>query len=632
MRCLCAIDTVGNDVIFLNCDNEFNVFLQQEALKLFGDDYTAPDANTPDVNIATMFFLPFTTIQNKQHQQNNPLNSVLCQDGLTVALHRFDNIDVVAVDGSTISKNACMSQCVVFEKLAKLHLGPATLFLKPSDLALRKKLWSKIADYLDYWNDVCGVSHKYLCSDDDYFSMTCEDNFKQHFLFQAVEELHINPELKRQSTVLVTEALQSAQKIDKAYCEAILVVNGKVLVSHSYRQAQRLDPSDLLFILFIAHCSLPKSPIEIDYGDDLSYSDEMIHHQQNIFIRKVDQSDNYLPCTLTAVCIRAGIVLILLAEAKTAIAPNICRAIQSLSELYRKVDEVATEAERGQSKLRLNTSLLPTNFLKVKGVVDFYFARMEKDMLEILSPHLSQQWNSIRDHWHAVSSNAQHLGEEDRYFYEFERRTFSLIIELRKLFYGIYCTDDDSEIHKDINDIYKSVSRGLRDSASFLLVKAQRNFTLGNYLSDFPGIVHFLVINRTQNKIIVPSLGAQGRSARYCHKIVQNLSKFHRSVVHSGYLGGFMRKKDLLYSYKLWFQNQGKVVSPETTVQYVPDQPCSRLLCMLYHDMVQHYFGARAPLVECFELLTIHIGEVPLEYVNDSAVRLMHVVCSDFAS
>jgi hypothetical protein len=345
----------------------------------------------------------------------------------------------------------------------------------------------------------------------------------------------------------------------------------------------------------------------------------------------VDHNDNYLPCTLTAVCIRAGIVLILLAEAKTAIAPNICRAIQSLSELYQKIDEIATVAERGEKNVRIDPKELPTSFLKVKGVVDFYFARMEKDMLEN-GQQLSRSWSMIQDHWHTVSSSAEHLGEENKFFHEFERKTFSLIQDLRKLFYSIYCTEDHTEIHKDINEIYKTVSRGLRDSSSFLLVKAQRNFTLGNYLSDFPGIVHFLVINRTQNKIIAPSLGAQGRSARYCHEIVQTLSKFHRRLVQCGYLGGFMKKKDLLYSYKLWFQNQGKVVSPENTVQYTPTQPRSQLLCMLYHNMVQHYFGARAQLVECFELLTIHIGEVPLEYVNDSASRLMQVVCADFAS
>lgn len=632
MRCLCAIDTVGNDVIFLDSDSQFNTFLQGEAKKLFGDEYTADDSATPDINVATYFFLPFTTIQNKQHQQNNPLNSILCQDGLVVALHRFDNIDVIAIDGDSSNKSTCQARCIVFEKLAKLHLGPATLYLKPSDLALRRRLWGKIADYMEHWDDVCGVSDKYYCSDDQYFSITYEDNFKQHFLFEAIEELHINSELKRQSTELVTEALQSAQKIDRAYCEAILVVNGKVLVSHSYRQAQRLDPSDLLFILFIAHCSLPKSPIDIDYGDNLSDSTDMKHHQQNIFIRKVDQIDNFLPCTLTAVSIRPGIVLILLAEAKTAIAPNICRAIQSLSELYRKIDEIATEAERTQQNVRIDPQVLPVTFLKVKGVVDFYFARMEKDMMDNVSPRLSQQWNIVQDHWHGVANCAQHLGDENRYFHEFERKTFSLIIDLRRLFYSIYCTDNDTEIHGDINNIYLKVSRGLRDSASFLLVKAQRNFTLGNYLSDFPGIVHFLVIKRTDNKIIVPSLGAQDQSARYCHKIVQALARFHRNMVHGGYLGGFMRKNDLLFTYKLWFQNQGKVVSPETTVQWVPTQPRSQLLCMLYRDMVQHYFGVRAPLVECFELLTIHIGEVPLEYVNDSATRLMQVVCSDFAS
>ena len=315
MKCLAAIDSIICDIIYLDCDTEFARFLQAEACKRSDDDGQYFDPDSPDLDVATMFFIPFSQTQNLAYGAGNPVHSVMCQDGLVMALHRFDNIDVFCVNGEGANNETALMQCVMFEKVVKLHLGPATLFLKPGDLVLRRTLWNKIAGYLDSWNDAIGLSDKYLTTDDQVFSQLCEENFKQHFMFQAVEELHINAELKKQAADLVVEALESAQRIDRSYCQAILVVNGKVLFSHSTKSAQRLDPSDLLFILFIAHCSLPKSPVNVDYGSSLDLR-EMKYHQQTIFIRKLDQNDHYMPCTLTAVSIRAGIVLILLAETR----------------------------------------------------------------------------------------------------------------------------------------------------------------------------------------------------------------------------------------------------------------------------------------------------------------------------
>ena len=632
MKCLVAIDSSRTDIIYLDCDVEFNAFLQEQAKQIYGDEYNPEDSETPDLNIATNYFLAFVTIQNKQEQLSNPINVVSCQDGLIAAFYRFDNIEVIMVNGDSTSKDAAVSRCVMFEKIAKLHLGPATLFLKPRNLKLRKKLWGKISDYLNFWEDAIGQSNKFLtCSDDQEFGVLYDENFKQHFLFQAVEDLLINPDLKKQSAELMINALRSAQKIDKAYCKAILVVNGKVLFAHSTNQTHRLDPSDLLLILFIAHSSLPRSPVDIENNDTSSHAEMKEHHQQTIFIRKVDQNDHYLPCTLTAVSIRAGIVLILLAEAKTSIAPNICRSIQSLTKFYEEIESLATAEEKSvENNVRIDTKKLAANFLKVKGVVDFYFVRMQMDIDSI--KHLSKQWRQTLEDWRLAGKIALKLGEENKFFHELDRRISHLITTLRGLFYAIYCTDDDPEIHQDITDIYKSVSLGLRHSSSFLLVKSQRNFTLGNYLSDFPGTIHFVVINRTKNKVIVPCLGGEGQSARYCHEIIQTLHRFHKKMVHAGYLGGYMRKRDLLFSYKAWFQNGTKVVSPESSVtQFTPAAPDSKMLCMLYHEMVQHYFGPLAPLVDCYELLSIHIGDVPLEFVNEAAGRLIDVACADFS-
>jgi len=82
----------------------------------------------------------------------------------------------------------------------------------------------------------------------------------------------------------------------------------------------------------------------------------------------------------------------------------------------------------------------------VKGVVDFYLTRMQKDLSAI--DNLAQAWNKIVDDWHCVAGVGSHLGEENKYFHQFDRIIGDIITDLRKLFYAIYCRDDYAEVHQ----------------------------------------------------------------------------------------------------------------------------------------------------------------------------------------
>ena len=41
-------------------------------------------------------------------------------------------------------QEGAMTRCAVFEKLVRLHFGPATSFLKSDDKALRHALWDQL--------------------------------------------------------------------------------------------------------------------------------------------------------------------------------------------------------------------------------------------------------------------------------------------------------------------------------------------------------------------------------------------------------------------------------------------------------------------------------------------------------
>jgi len=64
-----------------------------------------------------------------------------------------------------------------------------------------------------------------------------------------------------------------------------------------------------------------------------------------------------------------------------------------------------------------------------------------------------------------------------------------------------------------MKDMQQYVSTILKDYIDFLHVKTHRNVTMTTYLDRFPGLVHFIYVDRSQNTVIAPCLSpAQGGS------------------------------------------------------------------------------------------------------------------------
>ena len=74
-----------------------------------------------------------------------------------------------------------------------------------------------------------------------------------------------------------------------------------------------------------------------------------------------------------------------------------------------------------------------------------------------------------------------------------------------------------------IRDVKASLEESLALYHSFLAVKAERNITMTYYLEDFPGLVHFIHVNRTTDHLIAPSINisCEAKQAETEKKVLQ---------------------------------------------------------------------------------------------------------------
>ncbi|KAK6186198.1 hypothetical protein SNE40_008283 [Patella caerulea] len=236
MKCLLVVNRM-NDVRFLDFDDDFAEYINNQAIEigLLQAEECGQDAYYVDPNIIMQIFSPLVLSQwFLIEQTKNPCSSVTCENGFLFVFKHMDDLLLIAINGDgTETEEFLLKKIQMFLRLIGFLFGPATDEIgRYEDKSER---WNFLRRLLETWMKLC-----------------CDE---QAFLVEAVERLHVNQSLNEKCIELLEEGVEKIQNVPAHH--ALLLVNNKLLALYSNRNANELQPADILCIILLAKDVFP---------------------------------------------------------------------------------------------------------------------------------------------------------------------------------------------------------------------------------------------------------------------------------------------------------------------------------------------------------------------------------------
>ncbi|TNN00002.1 hypothetical protein fugu_013034 [Takifugu bimaculatus] len=639
MKCL-LIASESAEVLFHWTDREFQQTVQQQYGESQEEGQGLPAFEDSISTLFAPIIISCSTMVDRLHES---YTSFTTENNHVYVLHQMDEYLYIAVNGDgEEGEDDLRRKIYVLKKMIEVLFGMVTLSstllrreLRPQDTVHRARLWRHLQTLLE--------TYCHLQQND------------QSFLVEAVERL-IHPTLCEQCIEFLERRL--VQQLNR------------------HRNASTLSTSDLLALIIMAQNMYPSNmeledpspeegestsgsghesfytPEPSPTDPDSSGSDEARKGGTPVFefvdpdIQMAEDSLQTLevpppdpstprrvflevslkeglypmmPHSMYCLPLWPGITLVLITKIPTgALAMSVYKYLEAFAKLEKRLMEgqEGSAASRGQP-----------NMHEVRNKLDKF--------IKLLGPR-EIQTVQLQNVWTEFKNRAFSRGGPG-----FNKDLIPWCKNMKTQLCGIYkqCFltdfgpgDNSQHLSTSLQERAQAmVQEKLMDWKDFLLVKSRRNITMVSYLlPHFPGLIHFICVDRSTGQMIAPSLSVTERTtselgkgpvAQFIKNKVWKLVSTTRHYLQKGYSTVTLRDGDFFFCYFLWFENESvKAFKLEAgDIPVLPDDfaPIGMLAWDYYRRKLLRYYSKshQGEVVKCYELLTVHLGVIPAEII-----------------
>ncbi|XP_030756816.1 Hermansky-Pudlak syndrome 1 protein homolog isoform X2 [Sitophilus oryzae] len=558
-----------NDLVFRKYNDDFEEYIRKYAISQDLISEGGPETDISN-NVFIQIFSPVVTSHRIMHCQfGNSYTSVQFQDDLKITFAEFMGYLFLSISNENIT--GFVQKCVVF---ARYICGPDI-----SQLQSDESKSDLLCNLIDQW-------------------LLLRSN-SQTVYVEAIEQLVVNSDIT--ATCLETLKNSANDLVDHSEyskVHAILMVEDKILSLYSSVNAHQLSPTDLLFIVILTHCQINSNSL----------------NSQQVLLTGNEEEPKCLPHVIHTVPLFERVYLIYVIEighaaVSATLYENFCHlhALQNI-QVQRDKEKI----QFGFENVELAVKRLNDSIKKVKD-----------GSIESVHKQITKQWEIIKTKYKEYLKSG--LNEA---ILRAETLLPGMLDELYDLFRLISkdSTILDSSFRK-VSQVLPRVKSDLEVFTDFFKVKGTKNFTLGSYMEDFPGLVHFLYVDRNTHRVTTPTLDLTTDKADFMKKKIWLMISFGQRHLQQGYTSIIWKDTTFTYGYFLWFENHsGGPIKTPTNLGPMNHNP-GILEDDYFLRLKKTYFPKQSPSkIKCYELFCVHLGLTTPSGMLEQARRLAGTV------
>ena len=310
-------------------------------------------------------------------------------------------------------------------------------------------------------------------------------------------------------------------------------------------------------------------PVDLPTNPPTTATVRSKYMEELVFLQSKPSESSYLPYMLHCMELHPGIVLVIVSECPgQTLALMICEALSLLSSTF---SSMATCSSHG------SMSTLDGLLRKTSAYLKAEMAALPSSLLRRTGAEVQRNWGNLRQLWQQALPCGDSM--DDRTFTRLESLSDTLMDHLQQLFERLYFSPRQQE--HDSKQVERKLVKNFQtfnsDYCEYITMKGTYNISMASFAQYLPGMIHFVLIDRSFGEMITPSIHNE-LGLSYVEKVAaeegQSCGVFLRKkvwdMVHRvhkylalGYYPQSWQDQQFVYSYYLWINIPSALEAPQ---------------------------------------------------------------------